>query len=125
MVKHSEFLRAVSREDALTDALKLDPDGTPLPPRERAMLDYALLLTRTPNQARKAHVDGLRAVGFDDLGILHLVAFTSWFNYINRMADGLGVALDQAAWDTLCQHAPIPWEHESGSTRPPGATVPG
>lgn len=118
MVKHSEFLRAVSREDALTDELKLDPDGTALPERERAMLDYALLLTRTPWQARETHVNRLRELGFDDLGILHIVAFTGWFNYINRMADGLGVELDQDTWETLCQHAPIPWERESGSTRP-------
>lgn len=118
MVKHSEFLRAVSREDALTDALKLDPDGTPLPPRERAMLDYALKLTRSPSQCRESDIQGLRAVGFDDLGILHLVAFTGWFNYINRMADGLGIELDQDTWETLSQHAPIPWEKESASTRP-------
>jgi uncharacterized peroxidase-related enzyme len=115
----------VSREDALTDTLKLDPDGTPLPERERAMLDYALLLTRTPWQARQTHIARLREVGFDDVGILHIVAFTGWFNYINRIADGLGVELDEDTWEALCQGPPIPWEHESGSTRPASARVDG
>ena len=80
-----------------------------------------LLLTRTPWQAREGHVAALRELGFDDLGILHVVAFTSWFNYINRMADGLGIELDTETWERLCEHAPIPWELESGSTRPRGA----
>jgi uncharacterized peroxidase-related enzyme len=118
VAKHSEFLRAVSREDALVENLKLDPDGAELPPRQRAMVDYALKLTRTPWACREPDVEGLRAHGFDDVAILHIVTFTGWFNYINRVADGLGVELDQDTWDALCQNAPIPWEQESGSTRP-------
>ena len=84
----------MSREDAWPDALKLDPDGAELPPRARAIVDYALLLTRTPWQASPEHLERLRAHGLDDTGILHVVAFTGWFNYINRIADGLGVDLE-------------------------------
>ncbi|MDB5095667.1 MAG: hypothetical protein JWM80_88 [Cyanobacteria bacterium RYN_339] len=108
----------------MVESLKLDPDGAELPPRQRAMVDYALKLTRTPWAAREGDVDGLRAVGFDDLGILHIVTFTGWFNYINRVADGLGVELDQETWEALCKGEPIPWEAESGSTRPKGALPP-
>jgi uncharacterized peroxidase-related enzyme len=108
----------VSREDALVEALKLDPDGAPLPARQRAMVDYALKLTRTPWAMRPEDVARLRAEDFDDLGILHIVSFTGWFNYINRMADGLGIELDEDTWEALCQNAPIPWEHESASRRP-------
>ena len=118
MAKHSEFLRAVSREDALVDEVKLNPDGAELSDRERAMVDYALKLTRAPSTCRPDDMARLRSVGFDDLGILHIVTFTGWFNYINRVADGLGVELDQDTWAALCQHAPIPWEMESASTRP-------
>jgi hypothetical protein len=49
------------------------------------------------------------------------VAFTGWFNYINRIAAGLGVELDEDTWEALCQGPAIPWEHESGSTRPASA----
>jgi uncharacterized peroxidase-related enzyme len=121
VAKHSEFLRAVSREDALVEAVKRDPDGADLPPRERAMVDYALKLTRTPWAMRPTDVASLRAQGFDDLGLLHIVAFTGWFNYINRMADGLGIELDNETWQALCQNEPIAWEHESASTRPGGS----
>lgn len=111
----------MSGSDATPEALKLDPDGAPLSARERAIVDYALKLTREPWTAREADVEHLRAVGLDDLGILHVVTFTGWFNYINRVADGLGVELDQDTWEALCKQAPIPWELESGSTRPGGA----
>ena len=36
-------------------------------------------------------LDKLRAVGFDDKGILQITVIASWFNYINRVADALGV----------------------------------
>jgi uncharacterized peroxidase-related enzyme len=108
----------VSREDALADQIKLDYKQADLTPRERAMLDYADKLTRTPWAMRESDVQSLRGVGFDDLGILHVVALTSFFNYVNRVADALGLELDPGIWERLQQHAPIPWEEESGSLRP-------
>jgi uncharacterized peroxidase-related enzyme len=111
----------VSREDALADQLKVDYTQAELKPRERAMLDYVYKLTRTPWAMRESDVRSLRAVGFDDLAILHVVELASFFNYINRVADALGVELDQGLWDRLAEHEPIPWEAESGSRRPLGA----
>lgn len=111
----------MSREDTLADQLKLDYTKADLTPRERAMLDYVHKLTRTPSAVRERDVQSLRAVGFDDLAILHIVLLSSFFNYINRVADGLGVELDPGVWNRLCEHAPIPWEEESGSHRPEGA----
>lgn len=55
------------------------------------MLDYAAKLTRHAWKVTPADLDGLRAVGFDDRGILQINLIASWFNYINRVADGLGV----------------------------------
>jgi uncharacterized protein YciW len=55
------------------------------------MLDYVDLLTRTPAQASKDHIEALRSVGFDDTGILQINAIASFFAYVNRVADGLGV----------------------------------
>lgn len=108
----------MSREDALADKLKVDYTQAELTPRDRAMLDYVHKLTRTPWAMRESDVQSLRAVGFDDLAILHIVQLASFFNYINRVADALGVELDQGLWDRYCEHDPIPWEAESGSHRP-------
>ncbi len=55
------------------------------------MLDYVAKLTLSPARVLPADLDKLHAVGFDDRGILQINLIASWFNYINRVADGLGV----------------------------------
>ena len=55
------------------------------------MLDYVALLTYHPAKVQKADVENLRSEGFDDMAILQINLIASWFNYINRVADGLGV----------------------------------
>jgi len=55
------------------------------------MLDYAAKLTHHAWKVTPDDLDRLRAVGFDDQGILQINLIASWFNYINRVADGLGV----------------------------------
>ena len=55
------------------------------------MLDYVATLTRRPVDIQRTDVDNLRALGFDDTAILQINLIASWFNYINRVADGLGV----------------------------------
>jgi alkylhydroperoxidase family enzyme len=55
------------------------------------MLDFAVRLTREPWKLTADDLDGLRRVGFDDCGILQITLIAAWFNYINRVADALGV----------------------------------
>jgi len=55
------------------------------------MLDYVAQLTRDATRIGREHHEGLRAVGFDDQSILQITLIASWFNYINRVADSLGV----------------------------------
>jgi uncharacterized peroxidase-related enzyme len=55
------------------------------------MLDFAAALTRTPQAMTRAHVQALRAAGFDDPAISQIVQITALFNYYNRVADGLGI----------------------------------
>ena len=55
------------------------------------MLDFVVKLTRDATQVTPADHDALRAAGFDDRGILQIALIASWFNYINRVADSLGV----------------------------------
>lgn len=68
-----------------------------LPVADRAMLDFAIALTRTPGAMSEDQVEGLRAVGFDDVAIHDIVQVTSLFNYYNRLADGLGID-DEPEW---------------------------
>ena len=58
------------------------------------MLDYVVQLTRDATRIGPAHHAGLRARGFDDRAILQITLIASWFNYINRVADALGVGRD-------------------------------
>ncbi len=55
------------------------------------MLDYTAKLTRHAVRVTPEDLDRLRAVGFNDQAILQINLIASWFNYINRVADGLGV----------------------------------
>lgn len=73
--------------------LVADHTRAPLEPRDRAMLDYVVKLTQQPTEIRPADHDLLRAQGFDDRGILQITLIASWFNYVNRVADALGVGL--------------------------------
>ena len=58
------------------------------------MLDYAVKLTRSPHAVGEADIQCLRDVAFDDAGILDICQVVSYFNYVNRLADGLGVELE-------------------------------
>ena len=55
------------------------------------MLDYVAQLTRDATRITPEHHEALRAAGFDDRAILQITLIASWFNYINRVADALGV----------------------------------
>ncbi len=61
---------------------------------DKAMLDYALKLTRTPSDMSPEDVAVLRGHGFDDQGIHDLCAVAAYFAFVNRIADGLGVELE-------------------------------
>jgi uncharacterized peroxidase-related enzyme len=81
----------VSLDEELAAALRRDYRQAALNEQDRAMLDYAAALTRDATQITPADIDRLRGVGFDDRGILQINLIASWFNFINRVADGLGV----------------------------------
>ena len=72
-------------------ALEDDYRKAPISEQDRVMLDYVAQLTRDATRIGPEHHEALRAVGFDDRGILQITLIASWFNYINRVADALGV----------------------------------
>lgn len=61
------------------------------------MLEYTVKLTLDATQCGPEDHQKLRAVGFDDRGILQITLIASWFNYINRVADALGVGREAEA----------------------------
>jgi uncharacterized peroxidase-related enzyme len=75
----------------LVAALRQDYRAANLNAADRAMLDYVHTLTVHPSGIDRADVENLRALGFEDTAILQINLIASWFNYINRVADGLGV----------------------------------
>lgn len=81
-------------DSELVEAITYDYDKAPLSAQDRAMLDFAIRLTEDATQIRKADLDGLRSVGFDDVAILQITLIAAWFNYINRVADALGIGRD-------------------------------
>jgi len=81
----------VTLDEAFVKALVEDYEHAPLSEQDRVMLDYVGVLTRDATKVTPAHHKRLRAVGFDDQGILQITLIASWFNYINRVADALGV----------------------------------
>ena len=75
----------------LVAALEDDYSKAPISEQEKVMLDYVVQITRDATRISPAYHERLRAVGFDDKGILQITLIASWFNYINRVADALGV----------------------------------
>ena len=59
------------------------------------MLDFAIKITPDATEVSKSDLDKLRTTGFDDKGILQITLIASWFNYINRVADALGIGRDE------------------------------
>jgi len=72
-------------------ALEKDYTTAPLTGAERVMVDYVVKLTTDATKVWKDDHERLRAAGFDDTAILQITLIASWFNYINRVADSLGV----------------------------------
>ena len=78
----------------MVDALQKDYRTAPITEQDRVMLDYVVKLTKDATKVSPVDHEKLRAAGFDDRGILQITLIASWFNYINRVADALGVGRD-------------------------------
>jgi uncharacterized peroxidase-related enzyme len=81
----------VTLKEEMVEALRQDYRSAPIGEQDKVMLDYVVKLTRDATKCRPQDHAKLRAVGFDDRGILQITLIASWFNYINRVADALGV----------------------------------
>jgi uncharacterized peroxidase-related enzyme len=81
----------VTLDEALVEAIATDYRSAAITDQDRTMLEYVEKVTRDATQVGREDHERLRAAGFDDKGILQITLIASWFNYINRVADALGV----------------------------------
>jgi alkylhydroperoxidase family enzyme len=84
----------VTLDEDMVKALQEDYENAPISQQDRVMLDYVVQITRDATRISPKEHERLRGVGFDDKGILQITLIASWFNYINRVADALGVGRD-------------------------------
>jgi uncharacterized peroxidase-related enzyme len=84
----------VTLDETLVNAIRQDYTTAPITDAERVMLDYVVQLTKDATRITPAFHERLRAAGYDDTAILQITLIASWFNYINRVADALGVGRD-------------------------------
>jgi uncharacterized peroxidase-related enzyme len=84
----------VTLSESLAAAIRRDYNTAPISAQDRAMLEFAVKITRDATTIQPSDHDVLRNAGFDDVGILQITLIASWFNYINRVADALGVGRD-------------------------------
>ncbi len=78
-------------DEELVEAIRRDYTTAPIDEQDRVMLDYVVQLTKDATRIGPGTTSGCGGVGFDDRGILQITLIASWFNYINRVADALGV----------------------------------
>lgn len=91
MKAHEKDLRSVVESDEQRQKVQEDYRSAGLTPREVALLDFAVKLTKVPAGARKDDLDALRGHGLTDEQIVDAVHCIGYFNFINRVLDGLGV----------------------------------
>ena len=81
-------------DPAMSQTLAVDYRTFDLDAADRAMLDYAVEVTRDPGGMGERHVQVLRDHGFSDTAIHDICQVAAYFNFVNRMADGLGVEIE-------------------------------
>ena len=81
----------VTLDEGLAEAIRRDWRSAPISEAERTMLGYVEKLTREPTSVGREDIEALGSAGFADVAILQINLIASFFNHINRVADGLGV----------------------------------
>jgi uncharacterized peroxidase-related enzyme len=94
---HSEALKKHLKDETVVEQVGRDHVQADLGAQDRAMLDYAAKLTRSPDAVAREDIDALRRAGFSDAAILSINLIASYFNFVNRVVSGLGVPLEPNA----------------------------
>ena len=92
-------------DHTLVSHLKSDPANAPLGPQDKAMIDFSLKLTHEPSSVSEKDIYGLGEAGFTEEQIVDIVLITCLFNFMDRLADGLGVELSEEMQRLVEQNA--------------------
>lgn len=90
MESHESDLRAEIQDEAKVLAIQEDYRQVDFEPATRGLLDFAVKLTLSPKQMSRGDIEALRTLGLVDEDIVDAVQLIGYFNYINRVLDGLG-----------------------------------
>jgi uncharacterized peroxidase-related enzyme len=85
----------VTRDPQLVGSVISNYTRAAISPAESALLDFAVKLTMEPWAMEEADMAALRAAGWSDRSILDLTLVVAYFAFVNRLAHGLGVQLEQ------------------------------
>jgi len=96
-VAHADDLRAEGAADEIAEHAMDDYRKADLAPRELALCDFAVKLTHRAAEVDESDVDELRAQGLDDAAISDAIHVVGYFNYVTRVADGVGID-DEPEW---------------------------
>lgn len=110
MESHEKDLRSEVGDEAQVHSIQKDYRRASLSAREMALLDYAVKLTQTPKKIAHEDLNRLRSEGFTDEQLVDAAHCIGYFNFINRVLDGLGVDPEPG------MH--YPHEHANASTKP-------
>ena len=91
MESHEKDLRSVVESDEQRQAVQDDHRSAGLTAREVGLLDFAVKLTKQPSAVRREDLDAIRGHGFTEEQLVDAVHCISYFNFINRVLDGLGI----------------------------------
>ena len=92
---HAEALNHYWKDKEKLNNFIKDVENFPLDNRKRAMINYAVKLTKDAAAITEADIEHLKQVGLSEEEILHLNLITSYFNFVNRLANGLGVEFSE------------------------------
>jgi uncharacterized peroxidase-related enzyme len=91
---HGPRLAQALGDEGLARAVARDYREANLAARDRVLLDAAVALTCEPSERKLEDIERVREYGFDDAAILKATEITAYYNFVNRLASGLGVALE-------------------------------
>ena len=90
-------MRAIDKniDESLKEQLISDYRTADIPDFDKVMLDFAEKITRAPASINSEYIGQLREQGFDDQMLHDVVQVAAYYNYVNRLADALGVELEE------------------------------
>jgi uncharacterized peroxidase-related enzyme len=91
VVAHGAILRIYEKKPLVADQVAVNYRKAEIPPRQRAMLDFAMKVCQHSDQINDADFEALHAHGFDDEDIWDIAAITAFFGLSNRMASFSGM----------------------------------